>query len=172
MSKAPTIVPAKPQALRRFAPRFFFIALTVGFLIATPLTLIGCGDPRSRNSAVEVSFTAPDGTERGEFALEVANTEPLRQRGLMFRDSLSRTGGMLFIFDEEEPRAFWMKNTKIPLDMIFISSEKKVQGILPGVPPMNEEPRAVPGVASRYVVELASGVAAERGIAVGDVVAW
>ena len=167
-----SIAPAMPRASRRVTPRYVPVAFAIAFLIAIPFPLTGCGGPRPRNPVVEVSFAAPDGGERGRFSLEVADTEPLRQRGLMFRDSLPQTGGMLFIFDEEEPRSFWMKNTKIPLDMIFISTEKKVQGILAAVPPMNEEPRSVPGVASRYVVELASGVAAERGIAVGDVVAW
>jgi uncharacterized membrane protein (UPF0127 family) len=65
-----------------------------------------------------------------------------------------------------------MKNTKISLDMIFIGEDRAVQGIVTNVPPMNEQPRSVPNIESRYVVELGAGVAESRGIRVGDVVRW
>lgn len=131
------------------------------------ILLVAC-----QGAAKEVTFVAPDGSARARFQLEVVDTEPLRQKGLMFRESLAPDGGMLFIFEKSAPLTFWMKNTKISLDMLFIGSDRSVQGILSSVPPMNEQPRSVPGVESQYVVELGAGVAAAHGIQVGDVVRW
>jgi uncharacterized membrane protein (UPF0127 family) len=132
---------------------------------------VGCNS-LSRKESSEVVFVASDGSKRATFNLEVVDSEPLRQKGLMFRDSLPENGGMLFIFDESEQLSFWMKNTKIPLDMIFIGSDRTVQGILESVPPMNEEPRYIPNTQSRYVVELAAGSSSRAGIRVGDTVRW
>lgn len=154
--------------------RFFRIHLTVWLALCSVIALfvVGCRAKPLRDGLKEVVFVAPDGSERGRFYLEVAESEPLRQKGLMFRDSLPEKGGMLFIFESVAPRTFWMKNTKIPLDMIFIGEDRSVQGIVAEVPPMNEQPRSVPHIQSRYVVELGAGVAGEHGIRVGDVVRW
>lgn len=158
-----------PRAsLRRLARVVRLVA--VAFLVSS--LSVGCRDSSPSRGMKRVSFVAPDGSERARFLLEIADTEPLRQKGLMFRESLPADGGMLFIFEELAPRTFWMKNTKLSLDMIFVGSDRSVQGILASVPPMNEEPRSVPGVTSQYVIELAAGVAAGKGIRVGDVVRW
>lgn len=149
--------------IHRFLSKMFLILF---FCIA------GCQHSVLPHGVKQVVFVAPDGSERGRFQLEVADTEPLRQKGLMFRDSLPPQGGMIFIFESAAPRSFWMKNTKISLDMIFIGEDRSVQGIVAKVPPMNEQPRSVPNIESRYVVELGAGVVESRGIRVGDVVRW
>lgn len=146
------------------------LLLCAVFLVSS--LLIACRGTASPGGTKEVAFIAADGSVRARFFLEVVDTEPLRQKGLMFRESLPADGGMLFIFDDPAPLTFWMKNTKLSLDMIFLGSDRSVQGILPLVPPMNEEPRSVPGIESQYVIELGAGVAAAKGIQVGDVVRW
>ncbi len=99
-------------------------------------------------------------------AVEVARTEEERARGLMFRDHLGSNEGMLFVFREDEPHDFWMKNTLIPLDMIFIDGLGNVVGIVARAEPLTETLRH--GGPSRYVLEVAGGWAEERGVKVGD----
>jgi uncharacterized membrane protein (UPF0127 family) len=102
--------------------------------------------------------------------LEVANTEQSRAKGLMYRKSLPARGGMVFVFAHEEPLSFWMKNTLIPLDMIFISERGIVVGVLTAEP-MTLAPRGVPTPA-KFVVEVNAGFAKTHGITVGTEVAW
>lgn len=99
-------------------------------------------------------------------AVEVARDPQDRARGLMFRTSLDALGGMIFIFDEEAIHPFWMKNTYIPLDMIFISEAKIVVGVLENVPPRTTTSRSV-DLPSRYVVEVNAGFARAHRITVG-----
>jgi uncharacterized membrane protein (UPF0127 family) len=115
--------------------------------------------------------TATVHTKGGAVAvtLEVAADEPTRQRGLMYRDKLADGHGMLFIFDDEAERAFWMKNTLIPLDMIFIGADRRIVGIRPNTTPHSLTPVSV-GRPSKYVLEVAGGYAARAGIATGDAV--
>src|SRR5688572_17795115 len=69
------------------------------------------------------------------FLVEIADTHESRARGLMFRDSMDPDRGMLFIFESEQQQAFWMKNTKIPLDIFYFDSERKLVSVSAGVPP-------------------------------------
>ena len=92
------------------------------------------------------------------FRVELATSEPQRERGLMYRNHLDSDAGMLFVFEHEAPLTFWMKNTLIPLDMIFIGSDKRIVGIVENAAPETETPRRVPGM-SRYVLEIAGGMA-------------
>lgn len=102
--------------------------------------------------------------------LEVVSTAPERAKGLMFRrmSDMPQDQGMLFIFPDETPRTFWMKNTLIPLDMIFIASDKRVVGIIPNAKPLSQEGRGV-DKPSQYVVELLGGSAKKFGIAEGSI---
>jgi uncharacterized membrane protein (UPF0127 family) len=99
-------------------------------------------------------------------AVEVARTEPERARGLMFRTSLADGAGMLFVFDETGEHPFWMKNTLIPLDMIFIDDSGRITGVVARATPGALEPRS--GGASRFVLEVNGGWAEARGVAAGD----
>jgi uncharacterized protein len=104
------------------------------------------------------------------FTVEVAATASDRAMGLMFRESLEDDYGMLFLFEEENNYPFWMKNTLIPLDIMWISADKKVVFVGRDVVPCeaNPCPTVDPGVAAQYVLEINGGLAEELGINVGD----
>ena len=110
----------------------------------------------------------PDGFVVG---LEVVADQESRAEGLMYRDQLRPDHGMLFVFPEDGEYAFWMKNTKIPLDMIWIESTKRVAHVKHDVPPcyIDDCPSYPPGAQARYVLEVAAGVAKQHGLKAGDV---
>jgi uncharacterized membrane protein (UPF0127 family) len=110
------------------------------------------------------TFITPDGVHH-EFDVEIAESDDAQERGLMFRTGLDETAGMVFAFKIAHQAVFWMKNTCIPLDMVFVDESNRVIGVVTA-PPLNEEPRQVPGF-SKFVVELAAGVAKKTGIALG-----
>lgn len=105
------------------------------------------------------------------YNVEVSADPELRAQGLMYRDQLRPGTGMIFFFPADGIYGFWMKNTMIPLDMIWIDSAYKVVQIKPDIPPcrIDDCPSFEPGVTSRYVLELAAGEAAKQGLKVGDV---
>jgi len=100
-------------------------------------------------------------------AVEIAATPDTRARGLMYRRELAPDHGMLFVFPAEALQSFWMQNTPLALDMVFIGSDKRVVGIVANAQPFSTVPRRVERP-SRYVLEVRGGFCAERGIAVGD----
>ncbi len=99
--------------------------------------------------------------------VEVMATEPLRSRGLMFRRELPEARGMLFVFDDETPRSFWMRNTCLPLDMVFVAADGYVVSTLENVPTLNEEPRDSK-CAAKYVLELNAGFCRRHGVKAGQ----
>ena len=107
-------------------------------------------------------------TSRGPWVVrvEVARTTPERTRGLMFRRELPADHGMLFLFDETSEQTFWMHNTLIPLDIIFLGEDRRVVGVVANAEPRTDAPRTV-GKPSRYVVEVAGGEAAAHGVGAG-----
>ena len=96
------------------------------------------------------------------FAVEIADDDTERARGLMFRDELAAGTGMLFIHDAEEPQAYWMKNTRIPLDILYFDDARKLVTQQRNVPPCSGGDRC-PSYPSdrpaRYVLELNAGEA-------------
>jgi uncharacterized membrane protein (UPF0127 family) len=106
-------------------------------------------------------------TPSGEraFTVEVADEPAERAAGLMFRETMPDDRGMLFVFEETRQLAFWMKNTPMPLDLLFIGPDGKVKAILPGEP--YSEAVISPGEPVRYVLELKAGTAAKQGISDG-----
>lgn len=106
----------------------------------------------------------PGGTAR--FTVEVADDAAERARGLMHREGLAPMSGMFFVYDREAPVAFWMKNTLIPLDMIFADATGRVVRVHPMAVPGDETP--VPsGAPARFVLEIAGGMAARLGLGAG-----
>jgi len=103
-------------------------------------------------------------------AAELAVTDEERARGLMFREKLLPDQSMLFVFEEEDQHSFWMKNTLIPLDMLWLDSDRRVIFIAANVPPCREDPCPSygPSAPARYVLELKAGEAASNGIKAGD----
>jgi uncharacterized protein len=108
---------------------------------------------------------------KADLTLEVARTEALREQGLMDRHVVSPHTGMLFVFDRDEPVDFWMKNTLVPLDMIFIAADGTVRRVFSNVRvvaatlPDEQIPRE--GAQAKYVIELAAGEASSDGIVAG-----
>ena len=109
---------------------------------------------------------------RGQrFTVEVADSNEERSRGLMFRDSLEKDTGMLFVHDNEEPQAYWMKNTHIPLDILYFSKDRKLVSAQERVPPCSAGDRCPPYAsdgAALYVLELNAGSVALFKIQTGD----
>jgi uncharacterized protein len=102
--------------------------------------------------------------------VELALTANDQMRGLMYRTQMPADEGMLFTFEDERPRQFWMRNTCIPLDMAFIDSQGYIAGILENVPTLNTLPRGVSCPAT-HVLELNAGWARAHGVAPGQHVA-
>jgi len=106
--------------------------------------------------------------KHGEVPVEVelALTEAQHAKGLMFRKHLDAGHGMLFVFKDDDDRTFWMKNTLIPLDMIFVDNDRKVVGVVREAAPLTTTARDV-GKPSRYVIEVPGGWARENGVEAG-----
>ncbi|WP_308914946.1 DUF192 domain-containing protein [Jannaschia sp. LMIT008] len=101
------------------------------------------------------------------FDVELALTAQEQARGLMFRDQMARSAGMLFVYDRVAPVAFWMRNTLIPLDMVFIDDAGIVTKVHANAVPRDETP--IPsGGPVRAVLEINGGQAAQLGIDAGD----
>ena len=118
---------------------------------------------------VPLTITTASGTHR--FVVEVARTPEQQARGLMHRQSLAPERGMIFPYDPPQDAAFWMKDTLIPLDMIFIRADGTIARIAENTVPMSLQPvPAFEPIAA--VLEIAGGRSAELGIRAGDKVAW
>jgi uncharacterized membrane protein (UPF0127 family) len=168
-------------------------SVTVLMLLFTSLLLVaGCGGGEEGEAPEETSegtlaetvptttATEPETTqtstlniinsagERVEVEVEIADDDPERQRGLMERTELAENAGMLFVFEEEQPRSFWMRNTLIPLSIAYISADGIIVDIQ-DMQPLDEtsRPSAAP---AQYALEVNQGFFAERGIGVGEVV--
>ena len=98
--------------------------------------------------------------------VEVARTAEERRRGLMFRKQLAADRGMLFVFPVEEVQSFWMRNTKISLDLLFLDSKARIVGIIRKAEPNNDQSLSVPTPA-RYVLEVNAGFADRHGVKTG-----
>lgn len=121
--------------------------------------------------AAAASATIDTGARQLTFRVELAITPQEQERGLMFRKSLDADAGMLFVSETERPHVFWMKNTLIPLDMIFIGANRRIVGIVQNAEPQSLNGRQVDGP-SQYVLEIGGGLSASLGIRPGQVVAF
>ena len=104
------------------------------------------------------------------YQVEVADDDAERARGLMFRDALPADHGMLFIHEEQGPQAYWMKNTRIPLDILYFDNDRKLVSQQRDVPPCSAGDRCPPypsAAPARYVLELNAGDAMRLGLADG-----
>ncbi len=137
---------------RWVAPMFFLLA--------------GCSGPAptpSKASALELHGQ--------HFPVELATDDASRQHGLMMRTALAPDHGMLFVFPHTGPQAFWMKNTLIPLDILYFDAERRLVSMQVDVPPCKADPcPTYPSDAPAiYVLELSAGTARRIGAQPGDV---
>ena len=118
-------------------------------------------------------YASVDFPDRTHVRAELAATEAEREHGLMQRTFLGATDGMLFVFDAPGLHAFWMKDTLIPLDMLWLDASGKVVSIAESVPPCKtpECPTYPPKAAASYVLEVNAGFAKKHAVRVGDTVA-
>ena len=127
---------------------------------------------RHRESGLPViPLTLTSGGQAIEISVEVARSRVEQAKGLMFRTEMGASEGMLFPFEEPREASFWMRNTVIPLDIIFVGTDCRILNIEADAVPYSEDKRRSDGVAIA-VLELNGGRAAELGIAPGDKVDW
>ncbi len=119
--------------------------------------------PTLRNVTIHASSG-----EEVRVRVEIADDDAERARGLMYRTALAEDRGMLFIFDEEQPLSFWMKNTLIPLSIAFMDSEGRIVDIQDMKPLDDDPPSYVSAEPARYALEVNQGFFEERGVKVGD----
>ena len=159
----------------------------LSFILAFILLVTGCAQPEVDQPAVddsasETTVSIPfrmDGTltiSRDDevyltLDIEIADTDSSRNRGLMQRDGLPEKSGMWFIFDQESEQGFWMANTRMALDLIFVQSDGHIQSITKYVQPMRTETIPSNGPA-QYVLEVEAGYSDTIGILEGDMVAF
>ena len=141
------------------------LSLALSLLLAQP-ALARCAQ-RPQSLRIEpLSIATARGPAR--FVVEIADTDRSREIGLMCRSRLAANRGMLFDFKTAQAVQFWMKNTLIPLDMLFVGPDGKVLTIAANARPMDETPIPQPAVVALGVLEIAGGRAAALGIAPGD----
>lgn len=126
---------------------------------------------RSAAGLEQVPLTIESRGKRHAFIVEVARTPEEQSRGLMHRQSLAPDRGMIFPYDPPQPASFWMRNTLIPLDMIFIRPDGTIGSVAANTVPMSLE-QVPSGEPVAAVLEIAGGRSAELGISAGDKVSW
>ncbi len=144
--------------MRRFIQKF-----TTGFFLLILVTVFNAGCQK-KSSASQVCFQSQC------FDVEVVSSGPAKQRGLQFRESLAPNAGMLFLFGEEKKHAFWMKDTLIPLDMIWMNYNHEIVYALSNVQPCKNDPCPVytPDNDALYVLEINAGLIDKIGLHNGE----
>ncbi|TGP26431.1 MULTISPECIES: DUF192 domain-containing protein [unclassified Mesorhizobium] len=112
-------------------------------------------------------LVAVTGSGKHSFSIEIADTSDEREAGLMFRKDMADDHGMLFVFETPGEVNFWMKNTPMPLDLVFVGQDGRIKAIKRGEP--ESEAIISPGQPVSFVLELKAGTAAREGLADGDV---
>jgi len=151
----------------------------LGWLLLLICLAISCqSSPSPSSTTSEISFRVDgsldflrDGASFLTLEIEIADTDSLRERGMMQRSSFPPESGMLFLFDHQEFRQFWMGNTPLSLDILFISNDSTIVDIAKFAKPYSPEP-IVSQAPSQYVLEVPAGFADTKGIVEGDIVRW
>lgn len=143
--------------------KYLLIALVISFVF---LAIYFKRGPTDKKTSIQIKGAS--------ISVELANTDTKRARGLMFRNRLEKDEGMLFIFDDERRHSFWMKNTYIPLDIIWLNSKKEVVHIEHSAPPCKENPCPTYSTdqPALYVLELNGGWSIEHNLNIGDTVSF
>ncbi len=189
-------MPKKKKKSPKRNYRQLIISLLVGlaliaFILPDLLPLFSGGSggrssiPPNPNSNTSSTMPEPSFTKEGELSIisnttgeiikkidiEKADNDMERAFGMMYRKSMQDTRGMLFLFEEPKPQSFWMKNTYIPLDIIYIDENKKITTIHPNATPLSESSLPSKGNA-QFVLEVRGGFCQDYGVQVGDSIDW
>lgn len=155
---------------------FFKLVTLVSIIL---LSVFACKEDKKAVTQTDISFKKEGDLTIFKLAdstkihldIEIADTDFDIQTGLMYRDALEKNQGMLFVFDDVAQRYFYMKNTKIPLDIIYISDTKKIVSFQKNAQPFDESslPSHVP---AKYVLEINAGLSDAWSLAVGDSISF
>ena len=163
---------------------FFKSGLSLLILAGFMLFMVGCNSggkdtssfsqPLEPNFVKEGSLTLIDKETQEsirQINIEIADDPESIEIGLMYRRNMSDSQGMLFIFPGSEPRSFWMRNTYISLDLIFIDSEQRIVNIQKNASPMSD--KSLPSTApAQYVLEVIGGFSDKYGLEAGDLISF
>lgn len=154
-----------------------YTLLTLGCI---SLSTTACKEKNKTVKPVEITFkkegelsiyNATKDSVKAKLDIEIANNDYEIQTGLMYRNSMMANRGMLFVFDNEQERYFYMKNTKIPLDIIYIGADKKIVSFQKNAKPFDET--SLPSKAPvKYVLEVNAGKVDAQGLQVGDSISF
>jgi uncharacterized membrane protein (UPF0127 family) len=147
----------------RIGPAFALLLLVMG--LPSPAARASAAGPLDTQKSQAITVVTQNGDQ--SFTAEFANTPAQRDRGLMFRKRLPERQGMLFDFGRDQEIRMWMKNTLIPLDMIFIQSDGRIHRIEQNTKPGSLRPISSNGPV-RAVLEMSAGTSKKYGIAPGD----
>lgn len=156
--------------------RYFFTIFTCTSFCLLCLSLVSCKDEQKTVKPIVITFKkegeltirkASNDSIIKAIDIEIADNDYETQTGMMYRDSMEENQGMLFVFPNEQYHAFYMKNTKIPLDIVFINSNKTIVNIHKNARPYDESP--LPSSAPiQYVLEVNAGLSDTWGLEAGD----
>jgi uncharacterized membrane protein (UPF0127 family) len=147
--------------------KFIYLAVAVFIVV---VSVLAPQNPVPENPSQDSTALFHTSSGSVEVVVEIAHSPEERSQGLMFRESLPENSGMLFIFDEEAVRTFWMKNTLIPLDMIFIDSGMSIIHIEKDVRPCESDPCSTYSsqLPAQYVIEVNAGFSEKNSMDIGD----
>jgi uncharacterized membrane protein (UPF0127 family) len=139
-----------------------FLAFLAPVLIASPQAF---AKTQAMMLPVDATPLVAETGDKPSFSIEIADDESERARGLMFREDMPADRGMLFVFERTGGVGFWMKNTPMPLDLVFIGEDGRIVDVLPGEP-FSIAPIS-PRKPVRFVLELKRGTASAKGLTAG-----
>lgn len=155
--RAKMIMPTIPYAMRSL----FLLCLLL--MAACQSKESPPSDPETFRADGTLSFVRADSSIIRTIEIEIAEDDASRQRGLMYRRQMTLDQGMLFIFNEEDMRSFWMANTPIPLDIAFVDADAQIVNIVKRTKPLSQEHVNSTGPA-QYVVEVRGGFSDRYGL--------
>jgi uncharacterized protein len=168
--------------MKKIVAIILVIVLLFGGLISTGILNFSKNSTQSdvANSTDNSTVAEPPFKKEGELTflknqekltIEIADNELETTQGLMYRRTMPDSCGMVFIFPDSQPRNFWMKNTYLPLDILFLDESKKIVTIQANRTPFSEE--QIPSFENaKYVLEVNAGYCKRKGIEKGDIVKW
>jgi uncharacterized protein len=150
--------------------KIFSLFIVVGLLFVYGCGLNLQGDSARQNAATGPAVVLDTAQGKKAIAVEIADTVDERATGLMYRKSLPEDFGMFFIFDKSEPVRFWMKNTLVPLDMVFFDSDYQVIKMQKAASPCEKDPCPIyySEKPTKYVLEVPGGMCDKMGLKEGD----